>query len=315
MKKAIQLLLITIMALCMFGCSHEQDHDIYILYTNDVHCAAEGNIGYAGVKYFKDSYVNSHTYVAMVDCGDFASGGPIGQYREGEEIVMLMNDCGYDVAVMGNQDFIYGMDAAVSMIEQAKFSIVGCNIKYTGSNSNRLNGISPYVIKKFGHTKVAFIGVMTPDTLIETKPSHKAFMEDGALVYSMYEGNDGQDFYDQVQKTVDSIRKKVDYVIVLSHLGIESKSEPYTSFSLITNTTGIDVVIDAHSHTVNFGEFLPNKDGEDVVLTQTGKELEYVGELILRKDHTYSTVLYPNVDGKDPFIEAEINDINEAIKQ
>ena len=315
MKKAVQTLFALLMVICLFGCSHKQDHDIYILFTNDIHACADENIGLAGVKYFKDQYVNSHTYVTLVDCGDSVEGGPIGEYRDGYEIYMLMNDCGYDVAVLGNQDFTYGMDATVSLIEQANFDIVGCNVRYTGSNSDRLSDIQPYVIKKYGHTKVAFIGVMTPDILEEGKPSYDALLEDGEIVYSFYEDNEGQDLYDQVQKTIDKVSKKADYVIVLSHLGVENKSQPYTSLELIANTTGIDVLIDAHSHTVNYGEAFANKDGDDVVLVSTGKDLEYIGELILHTDHTYSTMLYDSVDGKDPFIEAEIEDINEEMKK
>ena len=314
MKKVTKFLLIATLALSMFGCSHQQDHDIYILFTNDIHCNVEGGIGLAGVKFFKDQYKNSHTYVTLVDCGDSVEGGKIGKYREGYEMYMLMNDCGYDIGVLGNQDFVYGIDATKALIEQANFDIVGCNYKYIGANTDKLSGIKPYVIKKYGHTKVAFIGVMTPDTLTEGKPSYTALTEDGQLVCSFYQDNEGQDLYDQVQRTVDKVRSKVDWVIVISHLGIEQKSQPYTSVELIEHTNGIDGLIDAHSHTVNYGTPVLNKDGDQVATASTGKDLQYIGEMILKKDHTFRTMLYERVDGKDPFIEAEIEEINEELK-
>lgn len=314
-KKSILLTLLFFVLIGLAGCSHEQDHDIYILYTNDTHCNARGeNIGFAGVKAFKDQYLNSHTYVSMVDCGDFAEGNEYGEFHKGLKIVMLMNDCGYDVVSLGNQDFMYGVDRVQRMIDDAKFDIVDCNIKYIGHNNTPLTNIKPYVIKKYGHTKVAFIGVMTPDILTEGKPSYDALLEDGELAYSFYKGNDGQDLWNQVQKTVDSVRKKVDYVVILSHLGIETKSEPYTSFEMIANTEGIDVVIDGHSHTVMHGEIAANKNGEGVVITSTGKDIENIGVLTLRKDHTYSTVLYPYVEERDPFILAELDEIDDEIK-
>lgn len=303
-----------VVGLC--GCSHVQEHDIYILYTNDVHCNIDGeNIGYAGVKALRNEYANNHTYVSLVDCGDSVEGNAYGEYREGYEIIMLMNDCEYDVAAFGNQDFDYGVQRVKEMAEQANFPIVCCNMDYIGKGTNPLKGIEPYVIKKYGHTKVAFIGVMTPDILTEGKPAYEALLEDGELAYHFCEGNDGQDLYDRVQKTVDKVRKKVDYVILLSHLGIETKSEPYTSFEVIANTSGIDVVIDAHSHTVMHGEIVENKNGEGVVITSTGKELENVGVLILTTDHNYSTTLYPYVHEKDPFVEAEVNDVKEAVNK
>lgn len=314
MKKILQVVLTIFFMFISAGCG-EQKHDIYILFTNDVHCNADGEIGYAGVKYFKDQYTNSHTYVTLVDCGDSIEGGNIGKYRDGYEIYTLMNDCGYDVAVLGNQDFVYGIDATKTLIEQANFNIVGCNHKYIGNNKDKLKGIKPYVIKRFGNTKVAFIGVMTPDTLIEGKPSFAALLEDGKLAYSFYQDNDGQDLYNQVQKTIDSVRRRVDWVIVVSHLGIEQKSQPYTSIELIENTNGIDGLIDAHSHTVNFGTVVSNKDGEAVVTVSTGQNLQYIGEMILKKDHTFQTALYDHVDGKDPYIESKIEEINEKLNK
>ncbi|MDO4197466.1 MAG: CapA family protein [Erysipelotrichaceae bacterium] len=315
MNKIILLLLTLLMINGAVGCSHEQDHDIYIIYTNDIHANARGeNIGLAGVKAFKDSYVNSHTYVSMVDCGDFSEGTEYGSVRCGHYMVMLMNDCGYDVVALGNQDFDYGISELQQMIDQANFDIVDCNIKYTGSGT-ALTGYSPYVIKSYGYTKVAFIGVMTPDILTTGKPAYHAICENDEIVYDFYQGTDGQDLWDQVQKTVDQVRKKVDYVIVLSHLGIETKSEPYTSFEMIANTTGIDAVIDGHSHTVNSGEAVLNKNGEEVCFTSTGKNIENIGVMILKKDHTFQTVLYPYVDERDPFILAELDDIDAEIKE
>lgn len=313
-KKVKILMFVFMICLSLSGCNHKQDHDIYILYTNDMHCNARGEeIGLAGVRAFKEQYKNTHTYVSLVDCGDFAEGNAYGEFHKGLKMVMLMNDCGYDVVALGNQDFMYGVDRVQRMLEDAKFDVVDCNIKYLGKDGYSLSDIKPYVIKKYGHTKVAFVGVMTPDILTEGKPSYDALLENGELAYSFYKGNEGQDLWEQVQKTVNKVRKKVDYVIVLSHLGIETKSEPYTSFEMIANTEGIDVVIDGHSHTVMHGEAVANKNGEGVVITSTGQNLENIGVLILGKDGTYTTTLYPRVEEKDPWILAELDEIDDEI--
>ena len=108
--------------------------------------------------------------------------------------------------------------------------------------------------------------------------------------------------------------KKVDYVIVLSHLGSNSVTEGFSSYDLISNTEGIDVVIDGHSHTVISGEAVTNKNGEVVVLTSTGKCLENLGVLILHPDHSYTTTLYPQIYDKDPEVTQLIDELYNKIK-
>ena len=133
---------------------------------------------------------------------------------------------------------------------------------------------------------------------------------DGEPVYSFYENDEGQELYQQVQKTVDAVKNKVDYVIVLAHLGSNSVTEGFSSYDLIYNTTGIDVVIDGHSHTIISGEAVENKDGEMVVLTSTGEKLQNVGVLTIHPDHTFITYLQPFVDEKDPIVQEIIDSIN-----
>ena len=69
--------------------------------------------------------------------------------------------------------------------------------------------------------------------------------------------------------------------MALSHLGVEKETAPYNSYSLIENTRDIDIVLDAHSHTTIECEKVAAKDGDSVLLSQTGTKLENLGELII----------------------------------
>ena len=309
MKKIFNLLLI-LLIISLSSCSHEQTEDIVILYTNDVASVVnDENIGMAGVKAYKDIMKSQYRYVSLVDAGDYYD-GELSKRDGGIHITELMNLAEYDVVNLGNQEFSIGLDNLVNNIKHSNFDTVTCNIKYIGKGRDPLRKVKPYVIKNYGGTKVAFIGVITPDTLIPGKPAFAAITDDnGNLLYYFYEGDEGQNLYEQVQKTVDKIRNRVDYVIVLAHLGSNSTQEGFSSVDLIENTTGIDVVIDGHSHTEISGELLYNKEGTGVGLTSTGKELENLGVLILHPDHTYNTVLYPTVDEKDPAIVMKIAEI------
>ncbi len=297
------------MLMCLTSCERVQTEDIIILYTNDVASELHGNVSFAEVKGYKDRMESEHKYVALVDAGDFFD-GKVADISDGEYIVELMNAVGYDVVTLGNQEFSIGLDALAKNIDDSDFEYTSCNLKYVGKGKDPLKKVKPYVIKRFGPTKIAFIGVTTPETLKPGKSASAAITVDGELIYGFYEGNEGQDLYDQVQKTVNKVRKRVDYVIVLAHLGHNSVQAGFRCYDLIANTTGIDVVIDGHSHTPNSGEAVDNKDGEMVVLTSTQEKLEFLGELSIHPDHTYTTVLYSSINETDPAVE----ELTEAIE-
>ncbi len=313
MNNVIKTIVSILFVVCLSGCDlFAQDEDIYIIYTNDVASEVSGEIGYAGVKGYKDHLLSENRYVTLVDAGDYFD-GDLSVVSKGQYIVMLMNAVGYDVVTLGNQEFSSGLDALVKNIDESDFDYVSCNIRYIGQGEDPLKKVQPYVIKKYGHTKVAFIGVTTPETLIDGKPARAAIEKDGELIYSFYEDNDGQDLYEQVQKTVNKARKKADYVIVLAHLGANSVTEGYSSYDLIDNTSGIDVVIDGHSHSVIAGENVYNAEGDNVILTSTGQKLENIGVLKLSIDHTITSVLYSQIYERDDAIDAMIDGIYEEL--
>ena len=51
--------------------------------------------------------------------------------------------------------------------------------------------------------------------------------------------------------------------------------------TLIQNTDGFDVVLDAHSHSVIEGKEIIDKGGNGVLLSSTGTKFEYIGRLTI----------------------------------
>ena len=291
--------------------SEKTEHDceeIAILFTNDVHCGIEDNIGYAGLaSYIKETEAN-YEYVTLADCGDAVQGDFIGTVSNGEYIVDIMNEIGYDFAVLGNHEFDYGMEQLSHLIDKSNAQYLGCNISYTGKNTNLLEKVKPYEIIEYGDTKVAFIGVTTPESYTKSTPTY--FMEDGKYVYEFERGNNGKDLYANVQKYVDECENLgADYIIVLAHLGDAEESSPYTSVELIENTDGIDVVLDGHSHSVIESRMIDNINGEDVILSSTGTKLENIGKLVICEDGTIKTELISSYADKDAETEAFIEGI------
>ena len=101
--------------------------DVVVLYTNDVHCGIDENIGYAGLAAYKKAFAKADYDVLLVDNGDAIQGGPVGTLSKGEYIIDIMNEVGYDVATIGNHEFDYGMDQFMALREKAKFPYVSAN--------------------------------------------------------------------------------------------------------------------------------------------------------------------------------------------
>ncbi len=314
MKKMLSVLCVLVML--FVGCSAEKPtqmpapvstaDDIVILFTNDVHCGIEDDIGYAGLAAYKAAMEDKTPYVSLVDCGDAIQGDFIGTISDGEYIIDIMNEVGYDVATLGNHEFDYGMQQLNTLIEEAEYPYVACNITYSGSGDNALTAVKPYEIIEYGDTSVGFIGVITPESLTKSTPVY--FMENGEYVYSF--GTSGEGLYATVQTTVDECRAAgADYVVVLSHLGDMLESSPYTSVELIGNTNGIDAVLDGHAHNVIPCRIEKNKNGEDVPFSSTGTKLDNIGQLVITENGTVTVGIVSGYEQKDAAVEAYIASI------
>lgn len=282
-------------------------NDIVILYTNDVHCAADINLGYATLAAYKEYMEEATPYVTLVDCGDAVQGDPVGSISEGEYPVDFMNQVGYDYAILGNHEFDYGMEQLSDLISQSNATYLGCNITYTGEGENALSAVKPYEIVNYGDVDVAYIGVTTPESITQTTPA--TFMdENGSYVYD-FSGTSGEDFCAVVQGNIDECKEQgAEYVVLLTHLGTDEVSEPYRSTDLIAGTTDVDVVLDGHSHSVISCEYVNNKDGEKVLLSSTGTKLNYIGQLMITEDGMLITTLISTYPDQDQMVAAYISD-------
>ncbi len=277
MKKILAVLLALTMLLGVSALAEESaplfQQDVMILFTSDVHCGIESNFGYAGLAMVRDAYKNAGYHVLLVDNGDSIQGEPVGTMTTGEANIKLMNAVGYDIATMGNHEFDYGMDRFFELSKMANFPYISCNFNKGGELQ-----FAPYVIKEFDGVKIAFVGITTPKTLTSSTP--KYFQdENGNFIYGFFEDETGEGLYNAVQKAVDDARAEgASIVIAMAHLGNEAECSPYTYADVIANTTGINALLDGHSHDTNHVE-MRNKARETVLRQGCGTKLEGVGYL------------------------------------
>ena len=253
------------------------EDDIVILYDNDAHCSIDG---YAKVAELKDEMETKTDYVTLVSSGDFIQGGLAGALSKGEWIVDIMNATGYDIVTLGNHEFDFQLDQLFSLTNYLDAKVVSCNFKDLAKDKSVY---APYKIVKYGDKKVAFVGISTPESITKSTPAYFQ-NEEGEYVYGFCNDATGEVLYACVQKAVNQARKEgADYVVAIAHLGTEGSTEYWSSTAVVENTTGIDVMLDGHSHSTFEADIVKNEAGKKVIVSQTGTKFDNIGKLVITK--------------------------------
>ncbi len=242
---------------------------IVILHTNDVHGAIAG---YAKVAALAAKYEAEGAYVLIMDAGDFSQGEAEVSVSEGATAVEMMDMAGYDVVTLGNHEFDYGYTNLLENFKEADFQVTAANVTYEG-----VAAFENYVVFEApGGTKVGVFGLSTPETATKAHPAKIKGVTFAA----------GEDMYAIAQTQVDALTAAgCDVIVTLAHLGIDEGSAGNRSTDLLEHVTGIDVLIDGHSHSteedVAAATNADRKVGETVV-TSTGTKLENIGVITIK---------------------------------
>ncbi|WP_291529981.1 bifunctional metallophosphatase/5'-nucleotidase [Bacteroides sp. UBA939] len=256
--------------------SAQDAKQLLILQTSDMHSRIEPNDVHAADSYAgMGGIVRRTTFIKearelnpnllLFDCGDISQGTPYYNLFQGEIEVKMMNLMGYDVMVIGNHEFDFGMDNMARLFRMAKFPIVCANYDVKGTVLEGL--VKPYVILKRNGLKIGVFG-LSPK-LEGLVPADKC----AGVTYS--------DPIAIAQETADLLKtqKGCDVVVCLSHLGFRLKNASCDE-DLVRETNNIDVILGGHSHTfMKESAIYLNKDGESVPILHTGLNGVYVGVL------------------------------------
>lgn len=271
-----------------------------ILHTNDIHGMTSklkdgsfnttGSIeGYAYVAAVKAAYEARGAKVVLVDAGDYSQGSPYVSVSKGESAIQMMNATGYVAATLGNHEFDYGYEQLAANIDKADFDVLCCNIVDAEGNSI----FTPSKVVEVNGVKIGFIGVNTPETQTKANPT---------LIKGL-NWLAGDEMIAAVQAQADALKDEADVVVVLSHLGVDSESEPNRSYDLWNGLTegSVDFIIDAHSHSTM------TKGINDEPIQSTGTASQNVGVIVIDNatKAIESNELVPIYTNADPAVVAD----------
>ena len=235
-----------------------------ILHTNDMHgrlVEEPGRvIGMAKTKTIKEQQQPD----LMLDAGDAFQGLPLSNQSKGEEMAKAMNAVGYDAMVPGNHEFDFGYDQLKKLESMLNFPVLSANVYKNGQLA-----FKPSIVVEKNGVRYGIIGVTTPETKTKTSPT----------------GIQGITFADpltSVLREMNQLNGKVDTLVILSHLGVDSTTQQTWRSDYLTQQLSQNkqfevpiIVIDGHSHTVmENGERIGND-----LLAQTGTALANIGKI------------------------------------
>ncbi|MDO5037993.1 MAG: 5'-nucleotidase C-terminal domain-containing protein, partial [Tissierellia bacterium] len=247
-----------------------------IFHTNDVHGHAEeeeGILGYAKLKTFVDDRKEQagNDSVVLLDAGDAFHGTIFSNTKEGEGIVELMKQVGYDAMVPGNHDYNYGSKRLVELADIAKKEVDGQS-SFPILQANVVNGEASRIldantlIERNG-VKIGIFGLASPETKTKSNPLNT-------------EGLEFLDYLATARSQVADLKAQdADVIIALVHLGLDEDSQARSDL-LAEKVEGIDLIVDGHSHhALEAGKVV-----NDTLIVQAGDHMKNIGEVTLSLD-------------------------------
>ena len=276
-------LLCSLFALSAVSTAMAQEVNIKILGTSDIHGRVVPWSYGADVEDKSGSYAQIATYVkdvrknnknvVLVDVGDAIQDNQVDvfakdkKYYKDHPIPKVLNEMKYDVFVLGNHEFNFGMEALDEILKDIKAKKLTANFYYKKNDKRYIDATT--IIEKDG-VKLGIIGLSTPMSA--------KFEEDTGNLKDMKFTSPTEEARTQVEKLK---AKDVDAIIVIAHMGIENENKiPDTGMRDVINAVdGIDVVIAGHMH-----KDVPSETIKNTLITEPHRYGTVVSEVDLTFD-------------------------------
>ncbi len=238
------------------------------------------------VKEMREKYGDN---VFLSDSGDLIQGTPFTYYYafnkpdEQDPAIKALRTMGYDMWVVGNHEFNYGLeilnrqlDYASSASTQTESQIVPCMANYLDATTNSAGskdwktwkGYDPYIIRDFDGVKVAIIGLGNQNIANWDSPDKwdGIYFADVIETYKHYEAE---------------MQEKSDMIVVVSHSGRGELNPTNNSDfmqELVKQTNSISFVFSGHQH-LREVFMAKNADGKEIPIVSPSTKAAVIGQV------------------------------------
>lgn len=232
---------------------------IHIYHTNDLHSHLEHWPQIAHfIKQQRKLHELQNEEMLLFDIGDHCDRvDSLTEGLSGKGNVTLLNELHYDNVTIGNNEGItFSKQDLNSLYDEANFEVLVANLFH--KNGHRPHWAFPYDIHRLKNgMNVGVIGITVP-------------------YYAFYDllGWKVSDPWEVLPPLIAQLKKKVDIIILLSHMGYGFDVE------VAQTLDGIDLIIGAHTHHL----LQQGKRVKGTLITQAGKFGRYVGQITVSFD-------------------------------
>ena len=176
-------------------------------------------------------------HVILVDAGDTIQGNFVETFKDEPTDPMMLgfNEMKYDVWVLGNHEFDFGLDVLNRSLSQFKGTSLAGNIKREDGNPF----LPAYKIIEKNGIKIGMIGMDTPMTQVFAEGTNRL---------------EGMTFTNpslEVKKVIKQIDDKVDAIVLVAHMGLDNENniEATGVTDIANDNPEIDAIVAGHMHT------------------------------------------------------------------
>ena len=257
---------------------YAKEVNVKILGTSDVHgrivpwsyaADEEDKSGsYAQISTYVKEVRESNKNVILVEVGDSIQDNSIDVFatEKNHPVPKVLNYMKYDVFVLGNHEFNFGMPALDGILKDMKAKKLTANFYH--NNGKRY--IAPTTVIEKEGVKIGIIGITTP--MAAKFEEDTGYLKDYKFTSPI----------EETKKQVAELKKKgVDAIVVVAHMGIDNENNISDTGvrDLVNAVEGIDVIVAGHMH-VNVKKELIN----GVLITEPHRHGTMVSEVNLKFD-------------------------------
>ena len=239
--------------------------NLTILHTNDLH----GRISQLSriatmVRRIRQEVETAGGYCLFVDAGDSEDTVHLeSSLTKGSVMAGILRGSGCELTALGNAiPLRYGPQAITNLAEHFGRPILCANMAY--SNGEKVKGLEPYSIEKYGSLSIGLIGLTAPI--------------DGYISFDL-----------KVRQATDVLPDLIsqvhtngaELIILISHLGSLEDQK------VAQEIQGIDVIVGAHDHKILYPPLTTN----GTIIVQAGEYGQHLGRLDLVMDSTTGKII------------------------
>ncbi|GAB0110428.1 metallophosphoesterase [Pseudoalteromonas distincta] len=214
------------------------DQPVRFIHVADLHARFGYKEQYfSRIKSYYNQAVSQTAYTLFTNGGDDYEKGTVAeQLSQGSATEEAIKAMQFDIRVIGNHDYAWGPEKLLSYSQDENAIVLASNTRYEGAQLEDFAGVG-FAKVQVGCVTLGLFGMTSVPWNELDEPIEDEPIPDFIKQFRM-----SWQWQQVAQSIVNQYRDDVDYMIMLSHLGVGLDTD------MATNIAGIDLILGGHTH-------------------------------------------------------------------